>query len=103
MVKLITSELNGKKIAYSSETQFIVQVGKGPKGSYKTRYTFKGNLAQAVFYYNCINIGNGYKKRLLMPASAHNPVLDKQVSFGFMNQKKNQPKKHNPVLAQASS
>ena len=72
-IKIITNELDGKRIAYSSETLFLVQVGKG-KSSYGTRYVFTGNLQQAVMYYNGINIGNGYKKRLLMPSSKK-PVL----------------------------
>jgi len=78
-IKLLTNELDGKRIAYSSQTVFVVQVGKGPKGSYKTRYVFTGDLPQAVKYYNCINIGYGYKKRLLMPSSK-NPVLAKSAS-----------------------
>jgi hypothetical protein len=78
MITLHTSELNGKKIAYSSETEFLVQVGKG-KGTYKTRYSFKGNIAQAVFYFNSINIGNGYKKRLFSP-SMNKPTLAKCFS-----------------------
>ena len=76
-MKIITSELDGKKITYSSETNFIVQDGKG-KGSYKTRYSFKGNLSQAVFYYNCINIRAPYKKRLLM-MPAKKSVLARQI------------------------
>lgn len=67
-VKLHTTDLDGKKITYHSETVFLVQVGKG-SSAYQTRYSFTGNLAQAVSYYNSINIGNGYKKRLLMPSS----------------------------------
>ncbi len=59
-----TCTVDGKRIAYSSETIFKVQVGKN-QGSYSTRNTFKGDLAQAVLYYNCINIGLGYKKRLI--------------------------------------
>jgi len=74
-VELRTWELDGKYIGGSSETEFLVQVGKGPKGSYRTRYSFKGDLGRAVFYYNGINIGNGYKKRLFMPSAAKNPVL----------------------------
>jgi hypothetical protein len=80
MIKLIHSELDGKKIAYSSETAFLVQVGKGDKGSYHTKYSFKGNLARAVMYFNMINIGNGYKKRLLMPSSKK-PVLVRHKSY----------------------
>jgi hypothetical protein len=60
-----TATLDGKRIAYSSETEFLVQVGRG-KGAYSTRFRFRGNLGQAVFHFRCINIGNGYKKRLLM-------------------------------------
>lgn len=46
------------------ETKFLVQVGRGSKGAYRTRYALT-NQGQATFYYNCINIGNGYKKRLI--------------------------------------
>lgn len=72
------NELNGKKIAYHTGTEFLVQVGKD-RGSYKTRHIFIGNLTQAVLYYNAINIGRGYKKRLLMP-SANKPLLARQFS-----------------------
>jgi hypothetical protein len=34
-------------------------------GKYRTRYNTR-NWAQAVMYYNGINIGNGYRKRLLV-------------------------------------
>ena len=78
-VKLLTVELDGKRIAYCSETEFLVQVGYKSKGSYKTSYRFVGNLAKAVMYYNCINIGNGYKKRLYAPAF-NKPVLAKATS-----------------------
>ena len=78
MIKLHTIELNGKKIAYSSETDFLVQVGKG-RGAYKTKYSFKGTLPQALFYYSGINVGNGYKKRLFIP-SFNKPTLAKVLS-----------------------
>lgn len=55
--------LDDKPITYSDTTIFEVQIGRF-KSAYKTRYSFTGNLAQAVFYYRAINIGNGYKKRL---------------------------------------
>jgi len=77
-IKLITKELNGKKIAYSSETLFEVQLGKG-SSSYKTRYSFKGDLGKAVFHYNCLNIGNGYKKRL-RAQGMNKPILARQFS-----------------------
>jgi hypothetical protein len=77
-MKLLTTELNGKMIGYHEDTEFLVQLGKG-KGSYKTRWSFKGNLYQAVMYYNGLNVGYGYKKRLLMPSSPE-PVLAVQRS-----------------------
>ena len=46
-MELITQELNGKKIAYTTETLFEVQVGKD-NSAYKTRYSFIGDLAKAV-------------------------------------------------------
>lgn len=79
MVTLRTGSLDGREIAYSSETEFLVQVGHGRKGGYRTKYRFTGNLAQAVMYYNAINIGRGYKKRLYMP-SASKPVLARASS-----------------------
>ena len=78
LIKTYTATLDGKHIAFSSLTEFLVQVGKG-KGSYKTRYRFIGNIGQAVMYYRGINIGNGYKKRLFVP-TFNKPVLAKQLS-----------------------
>jgi hypothetical protein len=77
VIKEIT--LDGKKVSYTNQTEFLVQVGKG-KGSYRTKYQIFGNLHQAVAWYKGINIGNGYKKRLLMPACEKNPVLAREVS-----------------------
>ena len=73
-----TATLDGKRIAYAETTEFLVQIGRG-KGAYTTRYAFQGNLHQAVFYYNGINIGRGYKKRLIMPAAIR-PVLARELS-----------------------
>ncbi len=73
-----TATLDGKRIAYGETTEFLVQVGRG-KGAYATRYAFKGELARAVMYYNAINIGRGYKKRLVMP-NAIRPVLARELS-----------------------
>ena len=78
-VKLKTATLDGKAIAFSSETTFLVQVGRYAKGAYRTRYSFTGNLAQACHYYRCINIGRGYKKRLVM-VGANKPVLARAAS-----------------------
>jgi hypothetical protein len=73
-----TATLDGKNIAYTDETLFEVQIGKN-KSSYKTKYSFLGNLGQAVFYYNAINIGRGYKKRLYC-RTFNRPTLAKQFS-----------------------
>ena len=78
-VKLKTSELNGKKIAYSSETEFLVQISRG-KGSYKTVARFVGNLAGAVIHYSGLNVHGGYNKRLLMPACERKPVLARELT-----------------------
>jgi hypothetical protein len=73
-----TATLDGKRIAYTDDTEFLVQVGRG-RGAYATRYSFKGELARAVMYYNAVNIGRGYKKRLFMP-NALRPVLARELS-----------------------
>jgi hypothetical protein len=77
-IKLLTATLDGKPIAYSTATEFFVQVGKG-RGAYQTRYRIVGDLRQAEFYYCAINIGNGYKKRLYAP-SFNRKTLAKQFS-----------------------
>lgn len=79
MVELRRAVLNGKRVAYSSETEFLVQVGRYTRGAYATRYRFVGDLHAALFYYNRINIGRGYKKRLLAP-SFNKPLLARQWS-----------------------
>ena len=68
--------LDGRLIAYHDQTDFLVQVGKG-KSSYQTRYKFTGNLSAAVMHFNGINLGMGYKKRLLAP-SFNKPLLARQ-------------------------
>ena len=73
-----TATLDGKLIAYSDDTEFLVQVGKG-KSEYTTKYSFRGNLGQACAYYRAINIGNGYKKRLYAP-TMNKPVLARASS-----------------------
>jgi len=77
-IKLLTATLDGKPVAYSTDTEFLVQVGKG-RGAYSTRYRFTGNLGQAVLWYRSINIGNGYKKRLFVP-SFNKPTLARYIS-----------------------
>ena len=74
-----TFELDGKKIIFHCDSTILVEIGK-EKGSYKTKYTFEPHeFKQAVFYYNCINLGNGYKKRLICH-SLNKPLLARQFS-----------------------
>jgi hypothetical protein len=80
-IKMLENELDGKKIAYHSETQFLVQVGRYAKGAYSTKYSIVGSLGKAVFWFNGINIGNGYKKRLVMVGGKPREVLARQASF----------------------
>ena len=74
-----TATLDGKRIAYTDDTIFLVQVGRYAKGKYVTKYQFKGELGRAILHYSAINIGNGYKKRLVMP-DAMRPVLARAFS-----------------------
>lgn len=78
-ILMFENELDGKKVAYHSETEFLVQIGRYRKGSYSTMYVIVGDLAMAVRYYNGINIGNGYKKRLIAP-SFNKPLLARAES-----------------------
>ena len=78
-MELLNDTIDNKSISYTNETRFLVQVGRGAKGGYSTKYAFTGKLRAAVLYYNSVNVGNGYKKRLYAPALV-NPVLAKQTS-----------------------
>ncbi len=60
----MTINIYGKDYTYSGSDTWIVQVGKG-KGSYQDRYSLKTPY-EAMYYYNAINIGRGYKKRLIL-------------------------------------
>lgn len=73
-----TAVLNGVEIAFTNKTLFLVQLGKD-NGAYKTKWTFEGDLANAVFYYKALNIGRGYKKRLIAP-SFNKPLLARSFS-----------------------
>lgn len=73
-------ELDGKPIVYDCETVFAVSVGKGKRGSYKVRHVFTGQVGRAFMYYNMINIGNGYKKRITMIKDKRIRVLARESS-----------------------
>lgn len=74
-MRLLTGTLDDRHIGYSEHTEFYVQLGFGKGGRWMNKYTFRGNLGQAVLYYNALNIGRGYKKRLFMPSCEKEPVL----------------------------
>lgn len=77
---LHTAELDGRKIAYSSETVFRVQVGRG-RGAYRDRYRVVGDLAQAVLLYNSINCRAPYKARLYSDFMRPRPTLARKVGL----------------------
>jgi len=77
-MEIKTVELDGNSIAYTTDTVFKVQVGKG-RSAYKTRYAILGNIHQAVKLYRSICIGNGYKKRIYVE-SFNKPVLARAFS-----------------------
>lgn len=78
-IRLITVELDGKNLAFASNTEFYIQVGKG-RGAYKTRMKFLGDeFARGVMYYKGINVSNGYKKRLIS-WNLNKPVLARTIT-----------------------
>jgi len=78
MMEVKVAEINGKRIAYTDQSVFLVQVGRG-RGAYRTKYAITGSLGQACFYYRCVNVGNGYKKRLVCE-SLNKPLIARQFS-----------------------
>lgn len=69
----------GRKIFYSSETEFLVQVGP-VGGRFRNLARIKGDLPKAEIKYNSINLSKGRKKRLLLPTSSFPTVMqDKKV------------------------
>lgn len=72
--------LDDRTVYHSPQANFLVQVGRYAKGEYKTRYMFTGDLKQALFYYVGINIGYGYKKRLVMVDCGKSSTLAKASS-----------------------
>jgi len=56
-----------------------VQIGRYSKGAYENKYSME-SAAQAIRYYHCINIGKGFKKRLLKIEGKDVLVVAKQAS-----------------------
>lgn len=77
-MEIKTVTIDSRKLAYTSETVFLVQVGKN-RGAYRTMWSFNGDPFEAAKYYRGLNVGRGYKKRLLMPHAKH-PTLAKQIT-----------------------
>jgi hypothetical protein len=53
----------GRLLLEESISMYTVEIGRYTKGSYKVRWRFD-NETQAVMYFNGINVGRGYKKRI---------------------------------------
>lgn len=77
-IEIKTVTIDGKPLAYTNQTVFLVQIGKN-RGAYRTKWSFKGDPFRAAKYYRGLNVGLGYKKRLLMPSAKH-PVLARQIT-----------------------
>lgn len=73
-----TVSLDNKLIAYEDRHLFLVQIGRG-KGKYQNHNRVQGDLPHAVMLYNMLNIGNGYKKRLVCN-DFNKPVIAKYIS-----------------------
>lgn len=79
-VRMMSAEVNGKRIGFSSDTEFLVQTSKtrNRKSGYETRYKFTGEQFQRMaMHYSGINIGNGYRKRVVMAGK----VIIREASY----------------------
>ena len=61
--RMKTINIDGKDYTYSEGDTWSVEVGRWEKGAYRGRYSLD-TPHQAMRYFNAINIGKGYKKRL---------------------------------------
>jgi hypothetical protein len=57
---------------------YEIQVGKG-KGSYKSKYVSRFQ-SQALLLYRGINVGNGYKKRLVEVYEKDRNIISREFS-----------------------
>jgi hypothetical protein len=76
-IRLIYDTLDGKHIAYHSETVFKVQVGRIGR-SYVTKHVIAGDLGRAVLWFNGYNVDHRHQKRLYCD-TMNNPVLARVV------------------------
>lgn len=77
-IEIKTVTIDGKPLAYTNQTEFLVQIGKN-QGAYRTKYRFIGNIHEAARHYKALNVAHGYKKRLLMPSAKH-PILARHLT-----------------------
>jgi hypothetical protein len=63
-----------------NDTEFVIEIGQHKKGEYQRRMSFMGNLTKAIMWYNSFNIGNGYKKRLVMISDNERVVIGRHTS-----------------------
>ena len=63
------------------KTIWQVQVSRSPttKSGYKNRFILD-QAAQAIIYYHCINIGMGYKKRLIKIEGSTRAIIARATS-----------------------
>ena len=69
----LTLDLTAPKVIWR------VQIGRYSKGAYKTRNSFY-KAAQALWYYHAVNIGKGFKKRLIKEEGGKTVTVAKQTS-----------------------
>lgn len=74
-----TVNIDGKDFVYNAGDVWKVEVGKGEKGGYHSRYTLD-TPHSAMFYFNGINIGRGFKKRLSLIQNGKKVTVAKSTS-----------------------
>ena len=74
-----TINIDGKEWIYGADDFWLVEVGKGPKGGYQSRYCME-TPHSGMWYYNCINIGNGHKKRLSLVTGGKKVTVARSAS-----------------------
>ena len=72
--------IDGKTYTCEQGDLWCVEVGRYARGAYKPRYTVE-TPQQGTFYYRAINIGRGYKKRLVLErANGQRTIIAKSAS-----------------------
>ena len=74
-----TINIDGKEYSYSEGDTWSVEVGRWGKGSYRGRYNLD-TPQKAMWYFNAINIGRGYKKRLSLIQGEKRITVARQAS-----------------------